>query len=99
QLSGFDRRKLDHGEKIVSTPWRRRGIDDDAAGLIAESGREDARGGRHGVLVDVEREQALLEAAQVLRASDDLLPRVTPLPEIEAVQQVPVRGLCDQLVR
>src|SRR5205085_8764019 len=73
-------------------------VDDRAARLVAEARREQARAGRRWCAGRGERIEALLQAAEVVRAGDDLLAGVTALAEADGVERVEIERLRHGLV-
>ncbi len=90
------RRPLDDGQQVAAATGRGGGVDDGTAGLIAERRRKDRRGRHRCGRRDVEGEQALLQAPQILHARDDFLAGIAALAKIDAADQVPVGGLGDE---
>src|SRR4030095_15472528 len=96
--AGICRGQLHDSEQVAAAFGRRRGIDDDAASLIAKSRAENARPRGSGGGIRVKCEQPFLLPAEVLHTRDDFLPGVAALAKADAAQSIPVLRLVNELV-
>ena len=99
QVSGASELGVQAGEQVEAAPWRRRGIDDRADGLIRIR-RVDYCLGRYRLIPirDMCQQGATFDFSTVLGTGDDLLTRVATLGEADATNQFVVEHLRYKLI-
>ncbi len=92
-VAGFGGRELQHRQHVAAAIGRGGRVDDRAARLVAERRAVQALARGRRCAIEMREREPLLQAAQILRAGDDLLAGVAAFLKTDSAQRVPVGGL------